>query len=286
MNHRRALRASTNFGLSVFVVMICGVVLWTTDEVLEWNLLPDWIDQYAELLVMILSILAGFSVVISVMCSLAVMAESAAERAGITAPRPSHRARLLIVLGVFAAFGVMFGLHKVDEFRAARLAAIEEQEERERYDAVQAALREAIPETAKLFSMGVAEQLASPRDHRHDASTARLLRAIEVSTEHDPGVAVLVAADPPYTHCIIRLQTDRERKEGVYESGHLAREYLTGFPQDWEREAVSAALAGEPPELPSGRRGVFIDTRAPSAWGPLRNEIGQVVGIVMLRGRT
>jgi len=81
MNHHRALRASTDTGLTIFLIMIVGVVLWTTDEMLGWNLLPDWIDKYAQLLVIIFSILAAFAVVISVMCSFAVMAESRRSRA-------------------------------------------------------------------------------------------------------------------------------------------------------------------------------------------------------------
>ncbi len=53
MNYRRALRASTDTGLAVFALMIVGVVLWTTDEVLNWNILPDWIDAYARVLVIV-----------------------------------------------------------------------------------------------------------------------------------------------------------------------------------------------------------------------------------------
>lgn len=127
MNHRRALRASTDTGLMIFLIMIIGVVLWTTDEMLGWNLLPDWIDKYAELLVIILSILAAFSVVISVMCSFAVMAESAAEKAGITAPTPSRRTRLIIAIGILVAFGSMLGLHQVDQYRASKRVAAERQ---------------------------------------------------------------------------------------------------------------------------------------------------------------
>jgi hypothetical protein len=95
MNHRRALRASTDTSLVFFAVMTAGMVLWTTDEVLQWDLFPDWIGRYAQLIVIVLAILAVSAVVTSVICSLAVLAESAAQRSGLPDVAPSPRSRRL-----------------------------------------------------------------------------------------------------------------------------------------------------------------------------------------------
>jgi heme/copper-type cytochrome/quinol oxidase subunit 2 len=283
MNHRRALRASTDTGLTIFLIMIVGVVLWTTDEVLGWNLLPDWIDKYAQLLVIILSILAAFSVVISIMCSFAVMAESAAEKVGITAPKPSRRARVLIVLGIMVVLGIMFGLHKVDQYRENRRAEAERQKMSAKYEEIQTSLHDRIPSILGLFSAEARQTLAGEPSQEADEALARLLTAIQRSTRFSPSVSVMIAADSPYTNCIITALPERERQANTKDWKYLRREYLTGFPTDWETDAVQGGFEGREMDVPRNKSGVFIDTRLPSSWGTLSRG-GQVVGIVMLRG--
>jgi hypothetical protein len=283
MNHRRALRASTDTGLTIFVIMIVGVVLWTTDEVLGWNILPDWIDKYAQLLVMILSILAAFAVVISIMCSFAVLAESAAEKSGIADPARSRRARGLIACGILLAFGIMFALHKVDQYRAGRRQEAERRRDRARYDEVQAGLRGRMPDVVALFSAEVKGFLAEDPSPKGDEVVARLLNAIQVSTPFDPSVSVLVTAETPYTHCVITALPEWDRQAQPVAGRHLRRQYLTGFPSGWEQEAVRAGFEGKAMDVPRDRSGVFVNTHLPSSWGTLAED-GRVIGIVMLRG--
>ena len=283
MNHRRALRASTDTGLAIFLVMIVGVVLWTTDEMLNWNILPDWVDKYAQLLVIILSILAGFAVVISIMCSFAVMAEAAAANSGIEAPTRSPRARVFIALGVLVTFGCMFGLHRLDQYRGARLAQAEEQRVRARYEEIRAELHARMPSILALFSPDTTLWLTGEPTPKGDAAIARLLDAIHVSTPFSPAVSVLVAAAPPYQHCIVTALPEHERQSQADAPIYLRRRYLTGFPTKWEQDAVDAGFGGSEMEVPRDRSGVFINTETPSSWGTLTRD-GQVVGIVMLRG--
>jgi len=272
MNHRRALRSSTDSGLIIFLIMIFSVVLWTTDEVLGWNLLPDWIDKYEELLVIILSILAVLSVVISIMCSAAVTAESAAERAGIPAPAPSRRARLFIALGVVMSLGIMFCLHKVDQYRAGKKA-----------QEIQAQLQNRVPEVLALFTPETKQMLTGQPSQEGDEAVARLLHAIRDSTPFEPSVSVMVAASPPYTHCVIKALPQRRYQSPTDDWEYLRRRYLTGFPSDWERDALQAGFEGNEIQVPRRRDGVFINTYKPSGWGTL-DDGDRVIGVVMLRG--
>ena len=117
MKHRKALRLATDSAVWLFLVMTIGVVLWTTDEMLDWNILPDWIDAFAQLLVIIMSILTGFAVIISIMCSFAVIAESSMERAGNPnlSHKPSRRVRVLATSYVLLALTVGVTLHKYED---------------------------------------------------------------------------------------------------------------------------------------------------------------------------
>jgi len=283
MNHRRALRASTDTGLAIFLIMVVGVVLWTSDEVLGWNLLPDWIDKYAQLLVIILSILAAFAVVISVMCSFAVMAESAAEKAGITAPSPSRRTKLSIAITILVAFGIMFGLHKVDEYRAGKTAEAERQRTSARFDEIQTSLRNRMPAILKLFLPQAVQHLTGEPSQEGDEAIARLLSAIQASTPFDPSVSVMVAADSPYTHCVITALPEQQRQSDTKDSKYLRRQYLTGFPSEWEEDAIKEGFEGKQMSVPRSRSGVFVNTHLPSTWGTLSSG-EEAIGIVMLRG--
>jgi hypothetical protein len=283
MNHRRALRVSPDIGLGVFLIVIVGVVLWSTDELLGWNILPDWIDKYAQLLVIILSILAAFAVVISIMCSFAVMAEAAAAQSGVAAPTRSRGARVLVALGILLAFGIMYGLHKVDQYRARQRAEAEQQRVDARYAEVRAELSSRMPNILALFSPDLVDHLTQAPTPGGDEALARLLDAIEASTPFAPTVSVLVNAAAPYTHCIINTLPEHERQFQPGERRYLRRQFLTGFPSGWEHEAVKAGLEGRAMEVPRDMSGVFIDTHAPSNWGTLTRD-GQAVGVLMLRG--
>lgn len=289
MNYRRALRISTDTGLAVFMVAIAGVVLWTADEILEWNILPDWIDKYAQVLVIVLAILAGFSVVISVMCSFAVLAESAAEKAGITRPATSRRRRQLTAGAILLAFGIMFGLHKLDQYRAAKAQEAAEQKQSARYAKVQKDLQARMPAIVALFSPELAPQLVALGSEEGDEAIARLMRAIQLSTPSEPEISAIVPAENPFRFCIITPAPERQTRLDPLSPPDpalqfLKRQFLTGFPTPWENAAVEAMFRGEQLAAKREQHGVFIDHRKPSAVGPIFRD-GKVVAVVMLKGR-
>lgn len=278
MDHRHVLRASTNASLIFFVVMTAGVVLWTTDEVLGWDLFPDWLGRYAQLIVIVLSILAVSAVVTSLICSFAVMADSAARRAGLPEIVPSRRNRVLALGGVPSFFLVLFALHQVDVYREGLLRQEHQARVHSRYQQAQRDLRARIRGTVALFSSDTATSLAGgQRPTVSDEEVARLLRAIQASTPHGPTATVMVRAQAPYRYCVIRL--------GGYSNGPprwLDRDYFTDLPSPWERDTIASLFGDRQVPVPNDRPGVFLDTTQPSAWAPLRQN-GSVVGIVMLR---
>lgn len=272
MNHRRALHISTNLGLLIFALTIIGVVLWTADEGLGWDLLPPWIDTYARLLVMVMGILAGFSVVISAMCSLAVIAESAAEKAGLAAPPPPRLLKRILLFGAPATLAVMFSLHSLDQYRAARRA-----------DAMKAAFRERLPDIEALFTPERADALRCQSSTTTDQALGQLMLAIRESTAHKPDLMLLVPAEAPYTHCVITAHHHPYRRGPGQPDEHLGRRFLTGFPTAWEAEAVRAGFAGQRVEVPDGQAGVFLDTTMPVQWAPLPGRDG-VAALLLVHG--
>ena len=272
MNHRRALKASTDTGLGIFLIMIVGVVLWTTDEMLGWNILPDWIDKFAQLLVILFAMLAGFAVVISIMCSFAVIAESAAKKEGIMEAPKSRRIRIIIPVGVALMFGTMFTLHKVDQFRAHQRA--EDRSQR---------IQERMPKNLSLFTPERMQMLSPAPTAQGDEEIARLLNALELSNPFNPQAGVIIPAATPYAYCIITA-LDRPRREQPTDDWiYLDRRYLTDFPSDWERAAIQAGFNGEEIKISDQNQGVFFNTHFPTGIGVLKGA-DRVVGILALKG--
>jgi hypothetical protein len=89
------------------------------------------------------------------MCSFAVIAESFAEREGIGVPTTLGRRWLIVPAAITLAFGTMFFLHKVDQYRAAR--RIEDRSEE---------LQTRMPEMLSLFSSEVKDFLTKEASER------------------------------------------------------------------------------------------------------------------------
>ncbi|VEP17874.1 hypothetical protein H1P_6500009 [Hyella patelloides LEGE 07179] len=169
-------------------------------------------------------------------------------------------------------FGIMFALHNVDQYRAER-----------RTDKIQTELQNRMPATVALFSPITKQSLSSEPSPNTDEETARLLRAIEVSTPHDPQVSVIVTAESPYTHCIITALPKRESLTPEDDWEYLRRQYLTGFPSNWEKDAVQAGFEGKEISVPDEKAGVFFNSRVPSSWGIIKKD-DRVLGIIMFKG--
>jgi hypothetical protein len=282
MNHRRALRASTNTGLTIFLITIVGVVLWTTDEVLGWNILPDWIDKYAQVLVIVVSILAGFSVVISLMCSFALMAEAAAEKASISSPAPSPGARRLIALGILLAFATMFGLHKIDQYRANQRRKAEEQRNLARYNETQQQLQTRMPDLVALFTPELRQHLVANGSETGDEALARLLNAIHLSTPYEPEVSIVIRAQAPYRYCAMTARPEPRHNAPEPTWRFLRRQFFTDLPSQWEREAIATLFRDRSLAIPKDRQGLVIDTRRASVWDTVKHE-GEVVALLVLK---
>jgi len=58
INYLLVSRLTTNLTLLIFMLFAAGFILWTSDEFLNWDILPDWIDNYAQLIIVIFGFFA------------------------------------------------------------------------------------------------------------------------------------------------------------------------------------------------------------------------------------
>ena len=283
MKFRKALMLSTNFGLCLFVLMIIGIVLWTTDTMLGWNILPDVFDMYAETLVMIVAILAISSVVMSMMCSLSVIAESAATKAGMpdASFSPGQKRKVLIGLGCVVL--VMFILYQIDAYRSAQFEKEDIANREQTHIQQRAAFRSAAPEALLMITDDLKSHFVAEPTDEGDKAIERFLLAMANSFDHQPKASILVKAKPPYAYTQMYL-ADKQTRQYYPDRPSFLRSDYTGFSQPWEQRAVEAAFGGGKMTVPEGRWGAFFNTEVPSGWGLVRQD-GEVIAILMLEGR-
>ena len=272
MIHRRALVLTTNLGLIVFVIVVFGAVAWTIDEAMSWDLAPEWLERLAESLILILGVVAAFAALVSVMCSLAVIAEAKAVQAGLSeAPIPSG-IRWAIWLAAPLMAMAMYGLHLVnDGLEANRLAANTER------------LQQAAEQTAELFAPEILTKLSCVGEKQADIEVAQFLDAISSSIASRPEAKLLLPADPPYQYCVVGGYAMGYCMQDGEPDSCLIRNFITGFPSAWEEEAIKAAFsrqAAAPP--PAGQAGAFLDASRPIGWAPIGGG-GAVQGVLLLR---
>ncbi len=286
MNHRSVLRISTNLAIYAFLFTTVGTVFWTLDTVLDWDILPDWLESCAVAIVIIVGTMTAFSVVVSLMCSAAVVAENVAHRnLGHTETSTSNMSRRTkaiawVLASIGGAFLILF--YQVDVYRAekARLAAREKHAEN--YFKAQDAMRERIPSIVSGFTSTMCVNMASSIPLEGEESISEMLAAIQASTPMNPEIKLMIKTAEPYQYEIVISRNGNyvKHSSGLY--AYLSRNKLVDLPSVWERDTVASIFGGAELTVPHGRRGAFIDTREPCAWGLVRHE-GKVVGIVLLR---
>jgi hypothetical protein len=285
MDHRKALKFSTDRALGLLVLACIGILLWVVDEVLLWDILPDWLEACAVAAVIVAGTLTAFCIVASFMCSAAVAAESlAAHAAGEALPPPRPHSRRLklgiLALGLLAAL-LLYGFHRIDVVRARRAVEASRAEDARRYYKTRDELKARIPEIVQAFTPEMVAGMARLIEPEGEQAISEMLQAIHSSSPGNPAVSLMVKAEAPYLYQVVRGHGAHRDLAGRV--SYLGRTPLIDLPSVWERDTVAAIFQGAERDVPHGRSGAFIDTRMPCAWGMVRHE-GDVVGIVLLRG--
>ena len=284
MDHRKALKFSTDRALGLLVLACIGILLWVVDEVLMWDILPDWLESCAVAAVIVAGTLTAFCIAASFMCSAAVAAESlAAGAAGEALPRPRPYSRKIqagiVALGLLAGLS-LYGFHRIDVLRARRAVEASRAEDARKYYKTRDELKARIPDVVQAFTPEMVAEMARRIEPEGEKAIADMLLAIQSSSPGNPAVTLMVKAAPPYAYQIARGHGARRDLAG--QVTYLDRTPLIDLPSVWERDTVAAIFEGVDLDIPHGRSGAFIDTRMPCAWGMIRHE-GNVVGVVMLR---
>ncbi|HIG31145.1 MAG TPA: hypothetical protein EYQ50_26420 [Verrucomicrobiales bacterium] len=293
INLRYTLRVSTNIALFIFLCFSIGALLWVSDEFLGWNLLPDWIDAYAQLIIVAIGFAAGLAIATSGMCGFALLAEAAAKRADIQDYRTTRKTWKFGGVLIGMAFVALLSLNQLDNYR--KKAAFEKARASYRIQYFQTVqeLNLATPRIIAIFTSDLIEAtLLATVMEKHPALTT-FLSAVRSSTSFRPNVSLLVRAAAPYRYCLLKLLESNDRdnygnprnREENARRYHIEKQFYIGFPTQRETALIEELFSGTTPPLESRLEGEIIDNQSPGSWGILKSD-DEVIGLLILQTDT
>ncbi len=283
MNHRFVLRLVTNLAVFLLTLACFGTVLWVIDQILLWDILPDAWSLIVQALLIASGIIAFVLVVMTVMLSLALLAESNASRADLpnygVSTRVKRRVSQSIVIALVAIALLIGGLQIADRLRS-QAAARETQLE---FTQAQNDLDTALDQVLDLFSPPLLEAIETNTlsEKGQLGNLSKLLSAVPTSFPHSPTATLVVpAAQAPFRYARINSSNIRSADNGARLL--LAPDLYASFPTAKETEIIEQLLAGKLPTLDEPVVGQVINNTLPSSWGILKRN-DSAIAIVYLQ---
>lgn len=283
MNPRYILKVSTNFTLGLILLSGLGLILWSIDEVLHWNILPQFIQVYAELLIIVVSILVGLTMFTSLICLVAVIGEWAGQRAGyesLSITRRFKKRMVIFIVGSLAMVVLFYGINNIRQVRLKQLSdertRQHELEVKERYTkaclAIDSGLIIQVERTEHLLV-----ELLTDSSARHKQELVELIQSLSMSLPFQPKIELLRHGRSPYRYEILTATQHNDSTLNVNR--------LLSMPSHEEEDFVrELMLYGETQkQLPEGP--LFFKGDRPHGWC-LISQGGKRVGIIMARSTT
>jgi hypothetical protein len=281
MNHRFLLRLVTNFAVFLLILSCFGIVLWVTDEILMWDILPEAWSLLVRALLIAGGIIAVMMVTMNFMLAFALLAEANASRAALpdytVSRQTKRRIRNSIIAGILAIALLVGGLQITNQVRAQ----VASQTARTEFDQAHRDLDQSMQQVLGLFTPSLLEALETNTlaEKGQIGDLAKLFNAIQSSFAHSPAMVMLMpATQPPFKYMRMDVSSILSSNTGKLS---LSPQLFTNFPSERENQAVEQLFASQLPAIDGALPGKVIDNTVPSSWGILKRN-GKAIAIVYL----
>lgn len=282
MNHRFLLRLVTNLAIFLLILSCFGVVLWVIDEFLRWDILPEAWSLVVRAFLVAGGIIAFVLLIMNVLLSLALLAESNASRADLpnygVSQQIKRRVQRSIVVAMVAMALLIGGLQITNHFR---VQAVQKEAQAEFIQA-QADLDTTVDQVLDLFSpeLLAAIETNTLAEKGELGNLSKILSTIPSSFAHMPSTTLIVpASQKPFKYARIgrdNITTDNAGKLSV------APQLYATLPSQQETQAVEQLFSDKLPAVTEPLMGQIINNTLPSSWGVLKRE-GKVIALVYLQ---
>jgi len=281
MNHRFLLRLVTNTAFVLLSLSCLGIVLWVIDEFLQWDILPDAISILVQAMLVAGGIIAFVLMIMNVLLSLTLIAESNASQANLpdygVSVRLRRRVRQSIIV-VIAAIALLIGGLQITNHLRAKVATREAEAQ---FIQTQADMDQSMEQVLGLFTPPLLDGLESNTLAAKGqlGNTAKLFDAIATSFPHAPAVTLLVpATQAPYKYARINRASIKQNTNGKI---NLLPDLYTAFPEQRETDAIEQLFTETLPTVIAPLNGQVLNNTVPSSWGILKQN-SSVIAIVYL----
>jgi hypothetical protein len=282
MNHRFLLRLVTNLAVFLLLLSCLGVVLWVIDEFLMWDILPEAWSLVVRALLVAGGIISFVLLMMNVLLSLALLAESNASQANLpnygVSAQLKRRVQQSIIAGILAIALLIAGLQITNRFR---VQAVQKEAQAEFIQA-QADLDTTVDQVIDLFSpeLLAAIETNSLAEKGELWNLSKIFSTIPSSFAHTPSATLIVpASQKPFKYARIGASNITTNKAG---QPTLAPQLYATLPSQTENQAVEQLFVGKLPNVTAPLAGQIINNTVPSSWGVLKRG-GKVIALVYVQ---
>lgn len=284
LNYLKIMHLTTQLALITFVFIAIGLTLWIADMLLNWDILPQWIQNYAELLIISVSVLSILLIFSSLLTALVNLVERQTAQQATPAKADSFtfnkKQKMGFVIGLFIIVVVFVIFQKIDSYRKQQVLERDIQVFTERLEresiALESALADILPRMPESLLTIIAELSKTPTlEETKQPELDSFLASLNLSIQDSPKVSLLLPAEPPYRY--MRLNAYTRYSDEV----QMNRTFLLKFVQPEEEAYIAQLFSGEVKPLAKSLKGLFIDNTNPSAWGLIR-QADKVIAAILL----
>jgi len=283
-NPRYFLKIATNATFLLIVFFGLGSILWLIDEVLNWNILPDFIDKYVQVIIAVFGVMGALSILTMLISLLAIVGERIAQKAGYSEVSISEKfkKRVIYGLGIFLLLNVVF--FSIDKVRSAHLEkewkleqakekAKEEAQAAYNYQFASHAIDSALDEHLRELEPILAEYI--PNREARNEPLIQLLHSLRRSTPGYPQIEILTCSEAPYKYEVFSVV-------GVQNDTLLSSRKLLSFPSSDENQMVEEVLEVGYSNVKLTGTKVFFRGQQAHGWRTIQNQ-GKVIAVLMAR---
>jgi len=282
-NYLRLAKISTNLTLLTFLIFALGLIFATADSVLDWDILPDLIERYAQLILTTFGIFVSLFIITSVVCSITTIAEATAWQHHIQQQpetKLSPRKRLTIGIIIIAIIIVFLGFQKIDSYRKHQLFTQKVEKFTQRLTHQAQELEQALIKVLATFPQPLLQRIEDRTILEDTDALKEFLVAVSLSISKQPQVLLLMKARDPYRYWMISVTPDYNPSNIIQYKLHQ-QPYIR-FARDLENQIVEYLFKGRFKPLTQPLNGNFINNTEPSSWGVL-TLADQVVALITLK---
>ena len=279
-NHRFLLRLITNLLICTLVLSSVSVLLWTIDEFIGWDILPENISVYVRGLIIGIAWVTFTFIVAHTLLSITLFAEASASRAKLPDLQISlplkRRLKRILALTVMVSILLIVGLQAVDGVRKNITERTARQEAIIEFNQIQKTVDQSLPKVLKLFTPSLLKSIQTNTISASEIN--QIFESVRVSFPHEPSLALLIPAKQPYKYYKLDRQAIALGKNSV---PYLRPQFYLGFPNQVENQVVAKLFSKQVYALKNELKGGFINNTNPSYWGVLKLN-NQAIALVYL----